>query len=70
MHRPRLFQNFSFRFYFFENALKLQKCSIFSKKKSLHKYCPAAIGTALSPNFVFDAKVQNSAFLNVSFLGV
>ena len=36
----------------------------FGQKKvnSLHKYCAAAIGTAFSPNFILDAKVQNNDF--------
>ena len=45
MFCPRLFENFPFRFYFFKNALKLQKGSDFSrkKKKRVHKYCHAVI---------------------------
>ena len=34
-----------------------------TKVKSLYKYCAAASGTALSPKFILDAKVQNSVFL-------
>ena len=40
------------------------------KMKPLDKYCPVAIGTAFSFKFVFDAKVQNSTFWNVSNLGL
>ena len=36
------------------------------KVKPFHKYCPAGIGAAFSPNFALGAKMQNSAFLNIS----
>ena len=67
MFFSRLSESFHFRFYFFENALKLQKWSVFGRKKvkSLHKHYPAAMGIAFSPNFAIDAKVKNSAFWNM-----
>ena len=33
---------------------------LYEKVKTLDNYCPAATGTAFSPKFVIDAKVQNS----------
>ena len=65
-------QKFSFSCFFFKNAIKLHTWSVFSKKeaKPLHKYCPAAIRAVFSLKFVLDAKVQNSAFSNSSYLGV
>ena len=40
------------------------------KVEPLQIYCPTAIGTAFHPKFVFDAKVHNSAFWNISYLGL
>ena len=40
------------------------------KIKSPLKYCLAATGTAFSPKFILDAKVQNSIFLKISYSGV
>ena len=37
------------------------------KVKSLHRYCPVATGTALSPTFILDAKVKNSIFWKISY---
>ena len=37
------------------------------KSKSLHKYCPVATGTALSPKFRLDTKLQNSVFWKISY---
>ena len=36
----------------------------------LHNYSPAAIGTAFSTKFVLDTKLRNSAFWNISKLGI
>ena len=42
--------------------MKLQKLSVFSKKKvkPLHKYCPATMETGFSTKFLLDAKMQKS----------
>ena len=41
-----------------------------TKVKSLYKYCAAATGTAFSPKFILDAKVQNSVFWKISYSGI
>ena len=38
-------------------------------KKSFLKPSPAATGTAFSPKFILDAKVQNNAFWKISYSG-
>ena len=40
------------------------------KVKSLHKFSPAAITTAFSPNVVLDAKVHSSVFYNIPYLNL
>ena len=40
------------------------------KVKPLHKYCPAAAGTAFSRKFILDAKVQDSIFSKISYSGL
>ena len=63
MFWPRLFEDFLFSAYFLKNALNPKMISFQQKKvKLIHKYCTSANGTAFSPKFILDIKVQNSAF--------
>ena len=65
MFCPRLSENFLFRFYFFKNDHSKNDQFLVEKSKS-----PAAIGTTFSPKFAVDAEVQNSSFLNTSYLNL
>ena len=42
--------------------------SLLTQKKSLHKYCRAAIGTVVCSKFALDAKVLKSGFGDMSYL--
>ena len=39
------------------------------KSKILHKYCPAATGTAFSHKFILDTQVVNNIFWKISYSG-
>ena len=56
----------------FSPFIETQKMISFQqeKVKFLHKYCPAATGTAFSPKFILDATVQKQCFYKKNHLEV